>query len=129
MYRTILSALMVSVALTATAAAKSPQKKPVAISFQEDVLPIMQAHCVVCHAPGGDGYEKSGLDLRSYDGLMKGTKFGAVVVPGDAETSNLLVLLDGRADKSLQMPHGKKKLTTCDRDLIRNWIHEGAKNN
>ncbi len=128
MLKMILPALLLGAALTATAAAKSPQK-PTNVSFQEDVFPILQAHCAGCHAPGGDGYEKSGLDLRSYEGLMKGTKFGPIVVPGDTQTSNLLVLLDGRADKSLQMPHGKKRLTTCDRDLIRSWIHEGARNN
>jgi hypothetical protein len=83
----------------------------------------------VCHAPGQDGYEKSGFDLTSYDGLMKGTKHGAMIVPGDPLTSNLMVLIEGRADKSLQMPHGKKKLSSCDRDLIRKWIKQGAKNN
>jgi len=27
------------------------------------------------------------------------------------------------------MPHGKKKLSICDRNAIRAWIREGAKNN
>jgi hypothetical protein len=32
---------------------------------------------------GGAGYEKSGLDLTSYAGVMKGTKFGRMVIPRD----------------------------------------------
>ena len=49
-------------------------------SFSEDILPIFIGRCVSCHQPGGAGYEKSGLDLSSYEGLMKGTKFGAMVI-------------------------------------------------
>lgn len=99
------------------------------VSFSEDIQPILQVRCTVCHQPGGDGLDKSGLDMTSYEGLMKGTKHGPMITPGDPVTSNLMVLLDGKADKSLQMPHGKKKLSTCDRDLIRKWIKQGAKNN
>jgi uncharacterized membrane protein len=99
------------------------------VSFKDDVQPILQAHCVMCHQPGAEGTAKSGLDMTTYAGLMKGTKLGPMIVAGDPLTSNLMVLIDGRADKSLQMPHGKKKLTTCDRDIIRRWIGQGAKDN
>jgi hypothetical protein len=27
------------------------------------------------------------------------------------------------------MPHGKTKLSICDRDAIREWIRQGAKDN
>jgi len=49
------------------------------VSFQEDVFPIFKGRCIECHQPGGQGYEKSGLDLRTYEGLMKGTKYGSMV--------------------------------------------------
>jgi hypothetical protein len=99
------------------------------MSFSEDVLPIFKGRCVGCHQPGGAGYEKSGLDLTSYEGLMKGTKFGPMVIPRDPDSSNLMWLLDWRASPQLRMPHGSKKLSTCDRDAIRGWIRAGAKNN
>ena len=98
-------------------------------SFSEDILPIFKGRCVSCHQPGGAGYEKSGLDLASYEGLMKGTKFGAMVVPRDPESSNLMWLLDWRASPEVRMQHGNKKLSICDRNAIRAWIREGAKNN
>ncbi len=122
----VLGAFCLTVAVGAQAA--PPKKKP-KVSFAEDVLPLLQFRCGACHTGEGDGLKISGLDLSSYEGLMKGTKHGAIVVPGDVLTSNLMVLLDGKADKSIQMPHGQKKLSTCDRDLIRTWIHEGAQNN
>jgi hypothetical protein len=98
-------------------------------SFKEDVFPIFKGRCIDCHQPGGQGYEQSGLDLSTYQGVMKGTKFGPIVIPGDPDTSNLMWLLDWRASPELRMPHGKKKLSTCDRDEIRAWIREGAKDN
>jgi hypothetical protein len=98
-------------------------------SFSEDILPILQGRCVSCHQPARAGYEKSGLDLTTYEGLMKGTKFGAMVIPRDPETSNLMWLLDWRASPEVRMPHGKKKLSICDRNAIRAWIREGAKDN
>lgn len=99
------------------------------ISFAEDILPLFQWRCAGCHQPGGEGYEKSGLDLTSYEGLMKGTKFGPMVIPRDPDSSNLMRLLDWRAAPELRMPHGKKRLSTCDRTTIRTWIRHGAKDN
>ncbi len=99
------------------------------ISFKEDVFPVFKGRCVECHQPGGQGHEKSGLDLTTYAGVMKGTKFGSMVVPGKPELSNLIWLLDWKASPELQMPHGKKQLSICDRDAIREWIRQGAKDN
>jgi hypothetical protein len=65
-------------------------------SFAEDVFPIFKGRCVDCHAPGKEGFEKSGLDLTTYDGLMKGTKFGPMVKARDPDSSNLIWLLDWR---------------------------------
>jgi mono/diheme cytochrome c family protein len=98
-------------------------------SFSEDVMPIFVGRCFSCHQPGGQGNEKSGLDLSTYEGVMRGTKSGKMVIPGDPDGSNLTWLLDWRGAPETHMPLGKKKLSTCDRDAIKSWIREGAKNN
>ena len=36
---------------------------------------------------GGAGYEKSGLDLTSYAGVMKGTKSGPMVIPANGKAA------------------------------------------
>ena len=100
-----------------------------AVSFKEDILPLLKWRCASCHESGGAGHEKSGLDLTSYAGVMKGTKFGPMIVPRDPESSNLMLLLDWRASPTLRMPHGKKQLSSCDRGSIRTWIRQGAKDN
>ncbi|RMF36922.1 MAG: hypothetical protein D6754_10545 [Alphaproteobacteria bacterium] len=93
------------------------------------MLPVLKRSCVACHQPGGGGYEASGLDLRTYDGLMKGMKFGPVVIPGKAHFSNLVVLLEGRASPKIRMPYHGTPLRKCYIRLIRHWINEGAANN
>ena len=108
----------------AAAAAEPP------MSFQEDVLPVFLGRCVSCHsAQNGEGYQASGLDLTTYKGVMAGTKFGPMVIPGDPDSSNLMRLLDWRTSAALRMPHNKKQLSSCDRSAIRQWIRQGAKDN
>jgi hypothetical protein len=110
-------------------AKRPPQTSQSKTSFSEDVVPIFVGRCVSCHQPSGEGTEKSGLDLTSYAGVMKGTKFGPMVIPGDPDSSNLMRLLDWKVSPEIRMPHGKKQLSSCDRDAIRAWIREGAKDN
>jgi len=100
-----------------------------ATSFSRDVLPILRDNCVSCHQPGGEGYKKSGVDLTSYKGVMKGTKYGAMVVPGDPEASNLVLLVEWRTQDAIHMPHGRGQLPVKLRETIRQWVQEGAKNN
>ena len=123
-----------AVALTTTSpaycqAAPKAQTSQSKKSFREDIVPIFKGRCESCHQPGGEGTAKSGLDLTTYAGLMKGTKFGPMVIPGDPDSSNLMRLLDWRVSPEIRMPHGKKQLSSCDRNDIRAWIREGAKDN
>ena len=99
------------------------------ISFKADVQPILAQSCLECHSAGGTGHEKSGLLMSSYEDLMKGTRFGAIVKPGDALTSALIMLVDGRADPSIRMPHHKDPLSKEQIGLLRSWVEQGAKNN
>ncbi|MEO5333656.1 MAG: hypothetical protein H7839_16710 [Magnetococcus sp. YQC-5] len=114
--------LGVCLATTQTGWAGNPGR----VSFSEDVFPILQYRCLECHKVGAPGLAFSGLNLESYDGLMKGTRFGPVVIPGNAMVSNLNVLVEGRA--GIRMPHNRKRLTPCEIDILRNWVNQGAKN-
>ncbi|MCK9201225.1 MAG: c-type cytochrome domain-containing protein [Gallionella sp.] len=101
------------------------------VSFKGDVMPILEDHCVSCHRPGGKGHAKSGLDLTSYQGLMKGTIYGPVVIPGNSDVSTFTKLLTG-TNKGLKMPMGLNAGGTLDRQsilLLRKWVAQGARNN
>jgi mono/diheme cytochrome c family protein len=101
------------------------------VSFKSDVMPVLHDHCVSCHQPGGKGHAKSGLDLTSYQGLMKGTIYGPVVIPGNSEASTFTKLLTG-TNKGLKMPMGLNAAGTLDRQyilILRKWVAQGARNN
>ena len=101
---------------------------PKNVSYSKAVQPILSKNCSECHAPGKPGHEASGLDTTSYASLMKGGKFGALVKPGDAFTSALNMLVEGRAHPSIRMPHGKEKLPAADIETLKSWVNQGAKN-
>ncbi|MBV5308839.1 c-type cytochrome domain-containing protein [Chromatium okenii] len=99
------------------------------VSFKNDIKPLLDTNCIECHLKGGKGYETSGFFIESYESLMKGTKFGPVVVAGDPLSSSLYRLVSGEVDKSIQMPHKKDPLSADKIALIEHWIAQGAKNN
>lgn len=98
-----------------------------AIGFDQDVKPILDQHCAECHRSGGDGAEKSGFLVDSYQAVMAGTKLGPVVVAGDALSSSLYRLVAGKVDASIRMPHNKSSLSSDQIATIEKWIEQGAK--
>lgn len=104
--------------------------KETPVSFGQEVKPILDRYCIDCHMPGGEGTEASGFSIASYADVMKGTRNGPMIVPGDPLGSNMLVLMEGRADPSIAMPHGKDvKASAEEIATIRRWIEQGAADN
>ena len=101
------------------------------VGFQSDISPMLQDKCQQCHLPpSGEGYVKTGLSLESYDTLMSGTVFGAVIIPGDSKRSVINKLAEGRAGEMMRMPHGDAtRLTEREVELLKLWVDQGAINN
>jgi hypothetical protein len=103
---------------------------PKGMSYKNDVLPIIHDYCLSCHQPGGKGYEKSGLDMRTYESLMKGTHFGSVIKPGDSFTSIFIQVIEGRVHSSIKMPYGMNGgLAKENISILKKWVEQGAKDN
>lgn len=102
---------------------------PAPVSYKSEVKPLIDKYCLECHVPGGDGATASGFVADSYETVMKGTKYGPVIVAGDSLSSSFYRLVAGKVDPSIQMPHGKEALTEQEIAIIERWILEGAKNN
>lgn len=99
-------------------------------SYSADVKPFVDKYCIRCHGQGGQGTEVSGFRMDTYESLMQGTKYGAVVRPGDSFSSAMVMLVEGRADPSLNMPHDKGERPTLEQiEKVKIWIDQGAKNN
>jgi len=108
------------------------------VSFSQDIKPMLSAKCLSCHDGSGEGSAKSGFSVQTYDSLIMGTKLGKVIVPGDAVSSTLYLLIAHKASPEIHMPpHGGQSLakgkgdplTEGEIDTIKLWINQGAKNN
>ncbi len=101
------------------------------ISFSRDVYPILKKNCIGCHAQSpGEGYQRSGLSMQTYESLMEGARYGPVIMPGKSKHSILNMLVEGRADASLRMPHQREKpLLDTEIEILRLWVDQGARNN
>ena len=96
------------------------------ISVPIEDIPIEMQHAVVA-AEDRRFYEHSGFDVRTYQSVLKGTKFGPMILPGKPDESSLVALVDGQA--KIRMPYNHKPLPNCLRQNIWSWIFQGAKNN
>jgi hypothetical protein len=123
----VLSAAIVH--LGGTTAARAASAQDAEVSFSRNVLPIFQKNCVPCHEVGGQGQQASGMMLMTYQGVMKGTQFGPMIVPYAPDESNLVRMIDWKVSPDIRMPHDRQQLSSADRAMIRNWIRQGAQDN
>lgn len=82
----------------------------VAISYSQDIAPIIQANCIRCHAPGG---EQESSPFTTYNELKQYTD-GAIV-----ERVNGI--------GGIMPPDGA--ISACDKLKIASWVNAGAPNN
>lgn len=97
-------------------------------SFSRDIQPVLQGRCVACHSSAAAA---GGLDLTDYEGVMDGSTFGPMVLPGNPDQSNLLAHLKREVDPRLWQRCNLKGLSPTSslvKDLKR-WIAQGARNN
>ncbi len=89
--------------------------------YEQQVLPILQAHCFRCH--GAEPKVKGGLNLTTREGLLKGGDTGPAVVPEKPADSLLLSAVNHR---DLKMPPNKSKLPQAQIDTLTKWVQMGA---
>ncbi len=87
--------------------------------FEDDVLPLLRSKCGACH---GAASPQAELNLESHQSILEGGKSGPAVFPSSPETSLLLQKVVSGA-----MPPVGDKLTDDDVQLLRDWIHQGAR--
>ena len=85
------------------------------LTYDAAIGPLLQARCGGCHGPSG----VQGLDLTTFQGIMKGTVNGQVILPGDFANSKLIKI------QSQPQPHFAQ-LSPDELTLVSNWIDAGA---
>jgi mono/diheme cytochrome c family protein len=110
-------------AVIPTPVASAQQPSSTTRSFSEQVLPIFEAKCNVCH---NSNKQFGGWDATSYETVMSSGENAPIIIAGDVENSLLAKYLLGSNGK-LMPPLGG--LSQEDIQTILDWIAAGAKNN
>jgi hypothetical protein len=99
--------------------ADDPAQSEPAAFFESQVEPILRTRCLSCH---GGSKIRSGLDLTSRQGFLKGGDRGPAVSLEEPEASLLLQAIN---HQELEMPP-KEKLPSAQIDVLRRWVKLGA---
>jgi len=105
------------------------QRKPIpnvqeALVYSDIIQPVLQSKCYSCH---GKNKQKGKLRMDDSLRLMKGGKDGPVIVPGNAEKSEMAKRLSlPRDDDDHMPPKEKPQPTEQEIALIHWWIASGA---
>jgi len=92
---------------------------------ENEVTPIFQMRCIVCH---GKRRQEGGLDLRTQASRLKGGKSGPALVAGKPEESLLMKrILSGEMPPSKMLfDFAVRPPTSAEVEVVRKWIEAGA---
>jgi mono/diheme cytochrome c family protein len=92
------------------------------VDYVKDVVPILRAHCVACHtADDAEG----GLVMESHAALMRGGVSGLVVTAGEANSSRMILRINGKAEPRMP-PEGEEPLNETQIATLAKWVEQGA---
>ena len=94
------------------------------VSFEKQVQPVLASACLSCH---GEKKPKGELQLHTHAGLLEGSEYGKVVVPGKPEKSSLYTTTVLPPDDDEIMPPKGEPLTADQANVLKEWIAAGAK--
>ena len=111
----------IALALCLFASQVSAQDK---INYQDHILPLVEANCSKCH---NADKKKADLELTSYQGALKGSGSGLVVISGNPDGSKLWKALSHSEEPF--MPPNRARLDDKDLQVFRKWIAGGLLEN
>ncbi|MDN5213989.1 c-type cytochrome domain-containing protein [Fulvivirgaceae bacterium BMA12] len=95
-----------------------------AVVFRDLIMPILDKKCVKCH---NTNKMKGELNLESQATILQGGENGDVLVPGNADESELIRLIRlPISDEHHMPPEGKAQLTGDEMALLEWWVKQGA---
>jgi WD40 repeat protein len=94
------------------------------VNFSDHVLPLIEANCSKCH---NSDKKKADLDLTSFQGSLKGSGSGVIVVSGNVDGSKLWKCLNHAEEP--YMPPNRPKLSDKELEIFKKWINGGLLEN
>ena len=93
-------------------------RSPKEVFFEDHIAPMISEHCLECH----DTHNRKGeLDLSWKDAAFEGGKHGKVIIPGNAEESEMWLSVHHD-----EMPDDRTLLTSEEKAKVKQWINDGA---
>ncbi len=97
-----------------------------AVSFNQDIRPILSDNCFACHGTDA-AHRKAKLRLDLPEGAYAERKGLRAIVPGDLASSEAWLRINSEyEDEVMPPPDSHKTLTPEQRALIKRWIEQGA---
>jgi hypothetical protein len=93
-----------------------------ATNYEDDVKPVFARYCLGCHSAGE---MRAGLNLETYQGVLKGSSGGDIVKAGRASSSALYQAVAHEGDGVRPMPLGGNKIPDSAINIIKDWIQGG----
>ena len=104
-------------------AAASSRAAGEAPTFADVTAIIAKYHCTVCH---GGTEPRAGLSLDDHKSMLKGSKRGPVIVPGNPAKSEIIHRLKGKSEPRMPFT-GPPWLSDDEIATIERWIAAGAR--
>lgn len=127
--------VVILLCLDLAAVAETVAETVAEVSFNEQVVPLLKRHCVMCHMAGG-AQGKFSLYPGPYLNIVAAPSSQSKlsqVEPGSLQNSYLFHKLTGTHIKAggsgASMPYQRDSLPKTDIVTIRQWIKQGAKDN
>jgi Protein of unknown function (DUF1553)/Protein of unknown function (DUF1549)/Planctomycete cytochrome C len=101
------------------------ERKP--IDYNRQIRPILSNYCLKCHGPD-EQERQAGLRLDLREAALAPAESGRpAIVPGKADESRLVQrIFSDDPGKLMPPPESNKKLSAAEKQLLKDWIAEGA---
>jgi WD40 repeat protein len=115
--RYAVASVLALLTLTSGAQAQAP-------SYARDVRPFLAKYCLECH---NSRNAKAALNLETFQGLLKGSEDGPVLVAGKPDESPLVVLVESKGKLRMPPETVKRRPKAAEVAVLRAWVKAGAK--
>jgi len=95
------------------------------IVYSEHVQPLLNQYCTSCH---GSQSPAAGLQVNTWDNLIRGSRDGEALIPFDPNNSMMIEMLTKLSGGSHPSETGQGAPDSIETDFLVRWIREGAKN-
>jgi hypothetical protein len=92
-------------------------------SFVKDIKPLLTKYCVQCH---NSKQSKAGVNLESYETIMRGGKNNKVLLTASEPDKSRLVLVIESKQRPAMPPMKAKQPSADEKKLLRTWVAAGA---